>query len=39
MKRLGRIFLWLVFWPVGLWRSLRHSQRKDLDRLRKDLER
>lgn len=24
----GRVLLWLVAWPLGLWRSLRHSQRK-----------
>lgn len=24
----GRVMLWLVAWPLGLWRSLRHSQRK-----------
>lgn len=26
--RIGRITLWLVFWPLGLWRSIVHSQRK-----------
>lgn len=24
----GRVLLWLVVWPLGLWRSLRHGQRK-----------
>lgn len=29
----GRVVLWLAFWPLGLWRSLRHhakaAQRRD----------
>ena len=29
---LGRVVLWLVAWPVGLWRSIRHSQRKAVRR-------
>ena len=28
LKWLGRVTLWLVFWPLGLWRSLHHSQAK-----------
>jgi hypothetical protein len=24
----GRVTLWVVFWPVGLWRSFRHGERK-----------
>lgn len=27
-KWLGRVTLWLVFWPVGLWRSIVHGQDK-----------
>jgi hypothetical protein len=27
-KLLGRILLWLLFWPIGLWRSIRHHQDK-----------
>jgi hypothetical protein len=35
VKRLGRIFLWLVFFPAGIWRSIRHGQAKDRKRLEK----
>lgn len=28
ITRTGRILLWLVFWPVGLWRSLVHGRKK-----------
>jgi hypothetical protein len=24
----GRVALWLVFWPVGLWRSLRRGRKQ-----------
>lgn len=34
---LGRVGLWLVFWPVGLWRSLRHGRRKDRDRIIREV--
>lgn len=27
-KWLGRVILWLTFWPLGLWRSHRAAQRK-----------
>lgn len=27
-KWLGRVTLWIVFWPFGLWRSIVHGQRK-----------
>lgn len=27
LKWLGRMSLWLVFFPVGLWRSLRHGRK------------
>lgn len=23
----GRVLLWLVAWPLGLWRSIKHGQR------------
>jgi hypothetical protein len=26
-KWLGRVSLWLLFLPVGLWRSVRHSRK------------
>lgn len=25
---LGRIFLWIVLFPIGVWRSLRHHRKK-----------
>lgn len=28
VKWLGRVLLWVVFWPAGLWRSIRHGSRK-----------
>ncbi len=28
IRWLGRVCLWLIFWPVGLWRSARHSGEK-----------
>lgn len=27
-KWFGRVCLWLVFWPLGLWRSIVHGQAK-----------
>lgn len=34
---LGRVVLWIVFLPVGLWRSIRHGRRKETDRLIEQL--
>lgn len=28
----GRVGLWLVAWPIGLWRSIRHGQKADARR-------
>jgi hypothetical protein len=28
----GRVTLWLFAWPLGLWRSIRHGQRKQARR-------
>lgn len=28
-KWAGRVALWLVLWPLGLWRSIRHAQKSD----------
>ena len=28
----GRVLLWLVFWPAGLWRSIRHGHKADARR-------
>lgn len=25
---LGRVLLWVVVWPVGLWRSWRHGRKR-----------
>lgn len=25
---IGRVLLWLIFWPVGLWRSLAHGRNR-----------
>jgi hypothetical protein len=33
VKRTGRVSLWLMLPPVGLWRSVRHGRRKSEDRL------
>ena len=35
----GRVALWLLFWPVGLWRSIRHGRRKDQRQLVRELRR
>lgn len=29
----GRVLLWVVFLPLGLWRSIHHGRRKESDRL------
>lgn len=31
---LGRVTLWIVFWPLGLWRSVRHGRKKSEARQR-----
>lgn len=31
----GRVLLWIFAWPLGLWRSLRHGQKKDARRASK----
>jgi hypothetical protein len=28
ITRTGRILLWILFWPIGLWRSLVHGRKK-----------
>ena len=28
-KRTGRIALWVLFFPLGIWRSVRHGAKKD----------
>jgi hypothetical protein len=34
---LGRVTLWVVFFPLGIWRSLRHGARKDQRKLLKEI--
>lgn len=36
LKYLGRVALWLVFWPAGLWRSLTHGRSKGANRDRRE---
>ena len=31
IKWMGRVMLWLVFWPVGLWRSIHHGRKKAIE--------
>lgn len=35
----GRVTLWIVFLPFGLWRSLRHGQQKERRKLERTIER
>jgi len=37
VKWAGRVTLWVVFWPLGLWRSWRHGRDKDMARLEQKL--
>jgi len=40
---LGRVLLWVVFFPLGIWRSLVHhrkkGERRTADMLRRELDR
>lgn len=36
-KWIGRVSLWLLFWPLGLWRSYRHGQDKRDQRMAERL--
>jgi hypothetical protein len=36
-KRAGRIGLWLMFPPLGFWRSVRHGRIEHEDRLAKKI--
>jgi hypothetical protein len=33
VKWLGRVSLWVLFLPLGLWRSVRHGRRKSEKRI------
>lgn len=39
LKWLGRVMLWLVFFPLGLWRSLVHGRSKGENRRDRKLAR
>lgn len=38
---LGRVTLWILVFPIGIWRSLRHhrkkGQRKTIEAVRKEM--
>ena len=38
VKWLGRVTLWIVFLPLGLWRSIRHGKKQSEKRLAKLFE-
>jgi hypothetical protein len=38
-KWVGRVTLWLLFWPIGLWRSIHHSHTKRDKRIIEELKR
>jgi hypothetical protein len=33
LKWLGRVTLWVVFLPIGIWRSVRHGRRQHDEKL------
>lgn len=39
---MGRVFLWIFLFPVGVWRSLRHhgkkAENRAVKRMRKEME-
>ena len=37
LTRIGRITLWLVCWPLGLWRSLVHGQKRRQRKFEREL--
>lgn len=39
VTKLARICLWIVFWPLGLWRSIRHGRKKDNAKLLAEVKR
>jgi hypothetical protein len=39
MFRLGRITLWILCFPLGLWRSVRHGQKKSEKKLLAEMRR
>ncbi len=36
---LGRVLLWFILLPVGIWRSIRHGRRKSERRIIAEIER
>jgi len=37
MRWIGRVLLWFVLLPVGIWRSVRHGRRKSEQRIIAEL--
>ena len=33
LKFTGRILLWILFWPIGMWRSITHHGDKRNDKM------
>lgn len=36
---LGRVSLWVLFLPLGIWRSLKHSQKKRDRKMLEEMDR
>jgi hypothetical protein len=36
---LGRVALWILVLPIGIWRSLRHHRKKGVREMRKEMHR
>jgi hypothetical protein len=36
---LGRILLWIVFLPLGIWRSIRHGRKASERKILREIER
>lgn len=34
---LGRVSLWVVFLPLGVWRSLRHHRKKGVREVQREM--
>lgn len=31
IKWIGRVLLWILVLPIGIWRTIRHGRRKDIE--------
>lgn len=38
LKWLGRVVLWILLLPVGIWRSFRHGRKKSEKKILKAIE-